>query len=124
MGGEDRIGAEQREVAEVLVIDGVELVLLQQSQDVWELERHHAAGCQKGLHPRDEVVEVGHLSQNVVGDNQVGEPTGCGQSACALEAKEVHISWHTSRATAAAATFAAGSIPRQGTPRSTKNWSR
>jgi hypothetical protein len=42
MGGEHAPGGEEGEVREVLVVDGVELVLLDQAGDVGKLDRHHA----------------------------------------------------------------------------------
>ena len=63
---------DQREVGEVLVIDGVELVLVDQRLEMRELERDDALRRQQMRHAGDEVVEVGHLRQHVVADDEVG----------------------------------------------------
>ena len=62
---------DQREVGEVLVIDRVELVLRHQSLEMRELQGDDAFRLEQAGHARDEVVEVGHLSQHVVADDQI-----------------------------------------------------
>ena len=79
--GEDPLGGDEREVREVLVIDGVELVLVHQPHQVRELDGDHAARLEQGLDARHEVVELGHLGEHVVADDQVGLPAGGGQLA-------------------------------------------
>src|SRR6266487_2561958 len=72
---EDSPGREQREVREMLVVDGVELVAGEQARQVRELDAGHPAGGQQHPHPRHEVVEIGHLGEDVVGDQQVRRPS-------------------------------------------------
>ena len=68
---QDPTDREQREVGEVLVVDRVELVLRDEAHEVGELHRDHAPRREQVFHPGDEVVEVGHLGQHVVTDQQV-----------------------------------------------------
>ena len=57
----------------MLVVDGVELVRLDQAQEVRELHREHAARRRGGAaRPADEVVEVGHVREHVVAEQEVG----------------------------------------------------
>ena len=72
VGGEDAARGGEREVREVLVVDGVELVLFDEAREVRELHRDDAVGLQQLLDPGHEVVEVGHLGQHVVADHEVG----------------------------------------------------
>ena len=62
----------QREVGKVLVIDRVELVLADQLQDVGEFQGDHPIGLEQELHPRREIIQLGHLGQDVVADQEVG----------------------------------------------------
>ena len=74
----------EREVREVLVVDRVELVLRHQPLEVRKLQRDHAFRLQQERHAGDEVVEVGHLGQDVVADDQIGAlPSATSASASA-----------------------------------------
>ena len=80
---------DQREVREVLVVDGVELVLGDQPREMRELERDHALGREQARHAGDEVVEVGHLGEHVVADDQVGLPALGAQRLGERDAEEL-----------------------------------
>ena len=54
------------------MVDGVELVVRHQPQQVRELHRDHAVGLRAGSSARDEVVQVGHVREHVVAEQQVG----------------------------------------------------
>ena len=69
---EDGRHREEREVREVLVVDGVELVVPHQLEEVRELHRDDAVGGEQRGHAADEVVEVGHVREHVVAQQQVG----------------------------------------------------
>ena len=73
--GEDGGDGMEREVREVLVIDGVELVLVDEPQHVGELERDHPVWSQDQGHAGDEVVDIRNLSQHVVAEQEVGPPS-------------------------------------------------
>ncbi len=53
------------------MVDRVELRLLDQPQDVWELHRQRALRCQEGREAGHEVVQIGNVSQDVVADQEV-----------------------------------------------------
>ena len=72
MCGKDALGRDEREVAEVLVIDRVELILRHQAHQMRKLHRDDAALGEQQLHPAHEAVQVRHLGQDVVSDDEVG----------------------------------------------------
>ena len=59
----------------MLVINRVELVALDQAQKVGDLERRYAIGGQDDLDAPDEIVDIGYVSHDVVGRQQVGGPS-------------------------------------------------
>ncbi len=61
-----------REVAEMLVIDGVELALLDQVDDVRRLDDGHACGLQQGSDAVDEAVQIGHVGEHIVSQEDIG----------------------------------------------------
>ena len=85
VGGRDTLHREQREIGKVLVIDRVELVLGDQPLEMRDFDRDNALRAEEEGHAGDEVVELRHLRQNVVGGNQVcvavlGDDLSCGFS--------------------------------------------
>ena len=86
--GEDLSRGEQREVREVLVVDRVELRLLDQAQQVRELHRDAPPGVEQELEAGDEVVEVRHVGEHVVADDQVGRRALVGEPRAELRAEE------------------------------------
>ena len=54
------------------MVDGVELVLLDQADQMREFERDDTLRLQEDLHAGDEVVEIRNLRQHVVADDQIG----------------------------------------------------
>src|SRR5437870_7381485 len=64
----------QRKIRVVLMIDGVELVALDQPQQVWYLETKRAARRKEVAQPLDKVVEVWYLCEHVVAYDQVRAP--------------------------------------------------
>ena len=113
----------EREVREVLVVDGVELVLGDQAQEVRELQRRHTVRFQDRRNAFDEIVQCGHVSQHVIGDDQIGGLARCqlrGPAPSSKNATSVRIPFFS----ASAATFAAGSMPSTGIPFATKCCSR
>ena len=90
-------GGVEREVAEVLVVDGVELVLVDQPHDVGELHRQHAARREDDLHAGDEVVEIRHLREHVVAEEQVGRAAVRRELLGQLDSEEAHQGGHALR---------------------------
>ena len=87
---EDALDRDQRQVAEVLVVDGVELHALDQAQQVRELHRDRAARGEQVFHAADEVVDVGHVGQHVVAQQQVGLAVFAGDVGGGGPAHEAH----------------------------------
>src|ERR1700724_350704 len=54
----------------MLVVDGIELVAVNEPLKVRKLQCDHAVGRQQVRHFCGEIVEIRHLRQNVVADNQ------------------------------------------------------
>ena len=108
----------------MLVVDGVELVLVDQPLEMRELERDHALGLQQTRDAGDEVVEVGNLRQHVVADDEIGlaclRPHSCSRARC----RRTRPASECPCRRAASATLAAGSMPSTGTPSGRKCCSR
>src|SRR5947209_19696614 len=56
----------------MLVVNRVVLVLLHQPHKMWKFERYHAEWFEDEFDAGDEVVEVGHLSQDIIADDEIG----------------------------------------------------
>ena len=105
------------------VVDSVELVALDQAKEMWHLDRCHPAGRQHHPHPADEVVEVGNMGHDVVGDQKVARrPSAASWLASSRPKNSTTVSMPSSRPTRA--TLAAGSIPSAGIPRPRTCWSK
>ena len=105
------------------MVDGVELVLRDQALQMRELERDDTLRLEQALHAGDEVVEVGHLRQHVVADDEVGLLALGGEPLGKRRAEELDQRRHAALR-AASATLAAGSMPSTGTPSGRKCCSR
>ena len=68
------LGGEERKVRKVLVIDRVELALLDELHQMRKLQGDHAVRRQQLFQTRHEVVEVGHVGQDVVADEKICAP--------------------------------------------------
>ena len=55
----------------MLVVDRVELIALHQAYQVGKLHRDHAGRLQRDLHTGDEVVQIRHVGQHVVADQEI-----------------------------------------------------
>ena len=78
----------------MLVVDRVELIFGYQPLDVWELEGDDAFRLEKDLHSSHEIVEVRHLRQDVVANDEVGSKAFGHHLKCQANAKEVDYGWH------------------------------
>ena len=73
MAAEQVIERGHREVAEMLVIDRVELAVLDQVDHVGHLEHREAVRLlEQNRDPRDQAVQVRDVGEHVVGDDQIG----------------------------------------------------
>ena len=91
---EDVADDEQREVAVVLVIDGVERAQFDQSQHVLEFDRQHSTWFQECLHTGDEVMQVRDVRQDIVRDDEVGGMTLFDQSTSCVQTEEFALCRH------------------------------
>ena len=71
-GRKDALDGCQRQVGEVLMVDRVELVVLQQLHQMGELQRDGALGLERCGQTAREVIDVGHMGEDVVARDQVG----------------------------------------------------
>ncbi len=78
----------------MLVIDGVELHLFDQPQQVGELHRQHTVVREHPGEAGDEIVEVGHMRQHVVADQQIGGDAFAAQLIGQLAAEKRHPGRH------------------------------
>ncbi len=74
----------------MLVVDGVELIVLHQFQQMRKLHGDDAALAQKKLHAGDEVVQIGDMRQHVIAEQQVRLAKFGNQLACGLGPEELH----------------------------------
>ena len=88
-GFEDPFNRVEREIGKVLVVDGVELGVFDELQQVGEFQRNGAVGLEDSFEAASEVVDVGHVGIDVVASNQVGLPAFCGQAFAKGFAKEL-----------------------------------
>ncbi len=84
-----------REVAEVLVVDRVELGVFDEVADVGVLHRHDAVVGQEDGHALDEAVEIGDVGHHVVGDDHVGGPPFVAELLRQLGAEELGERGHS-----------------------------
>jgi hypothetical protein len=66
------------------VIDRVELVSLHQSHQMRKLHRDNAAGLERDLHAGNEIVQIRHLGQYVVSDQQIGLLSPSNEVSCGI----------------------------------------
>ncbi len=94
MAGQHTVRHQQREIREVLVVDRVELALRDQAKQVGEFHRDGAARLQQDRQACDEIVEVRHVRQHIVGADQVGLPALSNKPSCGRHAEERNICRH------------------------------
>src|ERR1700738_3768990 len=73
----------------MLVIDGVELVLVNEPLKMGELERDHTIRSQQMHHSRSEIVEIGDLGEHIVANDEVCPPTLGHELLCELPAEKL-----------------------------------
>src|SRR6185503_19577976 len=76
-------GAE-RKIGEVFMIDGVELVICHDPHEVREFHRHDALWFEQYLEALHEIIEIGHMRQYVIADDEVRLPPLGRQLPCCL----------------------------------------
>ena len=115
----ERLDRAQGVIAEMLVIDGVELELGDEVADVGRLDDGNALGLEHLLDPADESVGVGNMREDIVGVEDVGtlalRPPAAGPCSSSKNSTSVGMPLVL---IASSAMLAAGSMPRTGMPRS------
>ena len=74
MAPEQLVERGDREVAQVLMVDRVELAVVDQIDQIGHLQDRDAVLFEQGRDALDQAVEVGDVGQHVVGDDHVGAP--------------------------------------------------
>ena len=106
------------------MINGVELPVTNLLHQVGKFERDHPIGFQQDLQTFDEGQQIRYMRKNIVAE-QEGPPRIPRLSTDGLCQRQEIRPWSECPCGAQpGATFAAGSIPRTGTPRSRKYWSK
>ena len=86
---EETLDRAERQVREVLVVDGVELAPLDQLQKMVELEGQDAVVRHESPEPAREAVQVGRVGEDVVRDDEIGAPVLTGDPLADLGAEEL-----------------------------------
>src|SRR5712671_4558350 len=90
MRGENPFRCVQREIREVFMVHLVELISVNRSQQVRELDCDDSRGRQQNLETTDEVVQVRHLGENVIAEDQVRVMSTSDQIARGFYSEESH----------------------------------
>jgi hypothetical protein len=85
----------QREVAQMLVVNGVELASIDQVFDIRNLDDGDPRIFQDGGHPADHPVQVGHMSEHVVCVEDVGLLPSIAQAVAKLRTEEFTKRWNS-----------------------------
>ena len=88
LAAQDALHGVQPQVGEMLVVDGVELRLLHQLQQVRELQCQCAVRRQHLAQPGHEVVDVRHVGQYVVAQHQIAAAALCHEAAREVQPEE------------------------------------
>ena len=97
------------------MINGVKLILLDQPFEMWKFKCDNPVRRQQTGHSGGEVVEIGHLRQYVIADDEIGHAAFRYETPGETQSEKIDQCWTFLRR-AASATLAAGSIPSTGTP--------
>src|SRR6185436_4801316 len=88
---EDVADGHERQVGEVFVVDGVELVSLDEPQQMGKFHRDDAAIAQEDLHPTHEIIDVRNMGEDVVSDEQVRPASLPDQMRGGFTPKKSHV---------------------------------
>src|SRR6185312_16811972 len=72
MGCKYLFGSKQAEIGEMFLINGIELVLIYQLQEVWKLDCGDPQWREQEFHPADKIIQVWNVSKSVIHYQQVG----------------------------------------------------
>ena len=77
------------------MVDGVVLSRFDQSQEVGDLDAHETGVADQRAQPQGEVNNVGHVSEDVVGHNQIGRTMLLCDPFTRVGAQEEHLGRNT-----------------------------
>jgi hypothetical protein len=77
------------------MIDGIELILAYQLEEMRKLHGYHATGLQQDLHPGHKIVQIGHVRENVIADQKIGSPIFLTDLCSAIAPKELNDRWNS-----------------------------
>ena len=100
----------------MLVVNGVKLVVLNESQQVRELEGDDPRGLEDGLETGYEVIDVGHVGENVAPEKEVGGDAVGNEFFRGLDPEEFHDTGNLLLLPSDLGDVAAGSTPSTGIP--------
>ena len=106
------------------MVDRVELVLFDHAQQMRKLECRHALRLEQDAKAADEIENVGHMRQHVVGRHQIGGMAAADATLRAVGLAEKHDFGGMPLSIATFAILRAGSTPRTGMSRATKYCNR
>lgn len=92
LGGET-FDCYERKIREVLVIDRIKLVLINKPLEVRKFERDHTVARNQMRHSSGEVIEIRHLRQNIIADDEIGAPSFGRQPLRKFQAEEFDKRW-------------------------------
>jgi len=97
------------------MINRVELIFFDQPFEMWKFKCDNPSGANRQAIPAVKVVEIGHLRQYVIADDEIGHAAFRYETPGETQPeKSTNVGTFLRRA--ASATLAAGSIPSTGTP--------
>ena len=73
------------------MIDGVELILIHQPQEMRKFHRHDAGRFQQNLEAANKIVEVGHVREHIFCSDQISGFAGGFEPLCGRSAKKGNV---------------------------------
>src|SRR5690606_7703672 len=89
------LDGKEGKVAEVLVIDRIELIEPHQLIQMRELHRNHAVRREQDTQPLDEVVQIGHVREHIVAYHQVGQAVSLDDFSSSVRPEELRLAGDT-----------------------------
>ena len=83
-----------RVVAEVLVVDGIELAMIDEFPHIRVLDSDETIILEEMRHPGHEAIQIGDVGENVVGDDDIGLLSLCPEARGEFGTKELGKGWN------------------------------
>src|SRR5271155_4377155 len=71
MSRENLLRSNQRKIRKMLMVDGIKLIFLHQAQQVRKFQSNYSPLSQQNLHAGHKTIDVGHLREHVVAEQQI-----------------------------------------------------